>query len=352
MKKSLLLLSFSAFFMQCRSTKIIDKASIKEQNCITCFDAKLEKATCETSAIVFDGEKILIANDKDMPDGRTSVFVIKDKIISADTSKVAYLKSPVFKSAKKYEDFAITPNQQLVFLSTGFDRVKENSTDFDAYNSILYWERGKEESPKILSSEPNATTSVALRKQIAQVLANEKFPNGMPYYKIEGFAATNENLYLGVREIGESFKTPQYVAKIIEVPYKFENGLVTLTGAMKVICDFNTNAQPAVKANLGLSSLEYDRFNKKFIMLTSYENGDKLGAYIWTASLKELKNSEFHLVKTTDNQPLFIETKAEDVAVVDKKTLFLINDDDRVKTSVGKQTRQLNQAFYQIIELF
>lgn len=354
MKKSITLLFIAFAFVQCRTAKLTStsiSATVTDENCIACFDAKLEKATCETSAIVFDGKKILIANDKDMPDGHTSVFYYEGKTLSADTTQRHYLKSEVFKWAKKYEDFAITPDKKLVFLSTGFDRVKDNSTEMDAYNTILYWQNGDEENPKVLSSTDGAKNSVELRSQIAKVLANDDFKDGMPYYKIEGLAATNEHLYFGVREIGKSFKTPQYVAKVIEVPYVFENGKVKLTGEMKLICDFNTNAQPAVKANLGLSSIEYDSFNKRFVILTSYENGDKLGAYIWTATPNELRNSQLHVVKDANNQPLFIETKAEDVAVIDKNTLYLINDDDRVKTKVAGKTRELNQAAYQVLKL-
>jgi len=167
-KKSLLICSISALlFVQCRTSKIVEVAEIKEQNCISCFQPELvnSKATCETSAIVFDGTKILIANDKDMPDGRTSVFAILSNTITTDTSKIVYLKNPIFKAAKKYEDFAITPNQGLIFLSTGFDRVKDNSAEWDGFNTILYWEKGQDESPKVLSEDGKATSSVGLRKQ-------------------------------------------------------------------------------------------------------------------------------------------------------------------------------------------
>ena len=353
-KKSLLICSISAFlFVQCRTSKVVEVAEIKEQNCISCFQPELvnSKATCETSAIVFDGTKILIANDKDMPDGRTSVFAILSNTITTDTSKIVYLKNPIFKAAKKYEDFAITPNQSLIFLSTGFDRVKDNSAEWDGFNTILYWEKGQDESPKVLSEDGKATSSVALRKKISKVLANEKFPEGVPYFKIEGFAATNTHLYLGVREIGESFQNPIYVVKVIEVPYTFKSGVVSLSGAMKVVADFQPDKQVVGDVKLGLSSIEYDRFNKRFVILTSYETPENVGAYLWTASLNDLRSNKISIVKTSNGEPLKLNTKAEDVTIVDKSTVYIINDDDRLKTKVNGQTRQLNQAFYQVISL-
>jgi hypothetical protein len=185
----------------------------------------------------------------------------------------------------------------LIFLSTGFDRVKDNSPEWDGFNTILYWEKGQDESPKVLSEDGKATSSVALRKQISKVLANEKFPEGVPYFKIEGFAATNTHLYLGVREIGESFQNPIYVVKVIEVPYTFKSGVVSLSGAMKVIADFQPDKQVVGDVKLGLSSIEYDRFNKRFVILTSYETPENVGAYLWTASLNDLRSNKISIVK-------------------------------------------------------
>jgi hypothetical protein len=354
MKKSALLVSISVLLFQCRTHKIAQTAAIQEMGCISCFKEGLGdgKATCEASAIVFDGNKIIIANDKDMPDGRTSVFTISGKGISTDTSKIAYLKNPIFKTAKKYEDFAITPSGKLVFLTTAFDRVKENSSDWDGYNTILYWPNGAEENPKVLSTEENATTSIALRSKIAQVLANDEFKNGMPYFKIEGLAATNNYLYLGVREAGASFKTFQYITKIIEVPYSFENNTVKLTGDFKLISDFKLSSLDAsLPVNMSLSSIEYDKFNKRFMILSSFEDGEKLGAYLWTASLADLKNNQLHLVKDSAGQPFKLANKAEDLAIINKKQVYIINDDDRVKTKVGSQTRQGNQAAFHILKI-
>ena len=350
MKKIIFFVCLAPFLMQCRSAKITPNsvASVQEQGCITCFAEGLGggKTTCEASAIVYDGSKLLIANDKDMPDGRTSVFYYKGNKLSGDTTGRIYLQNPIFKQGKKYEDFALAPNG-LVFLTTAFDRKKDNSTEWDAYNTILYWQKGSEEQPRVLSYETGAQTSILLRDKIAKVLADEEFKEKMPYFKIEGIAATNTHLYLGVRETGKSFQNPTYLVKIIEVPYSVVNNEVKL-GEMAVICDFKPQID---KLPLGLSSIEYDPTNHVFIIITSYESGENFGAYLWIASLEDLKSSRIRPLKNSDNTQLFIKSKVEDIAIVGKNTYYLIHDDDRVKTTIGNKTRQLNQAIYTVVHI-
>ena len=51
--------------------------------------------------------------------------------------------------------------------------------------------------------------SLELRAQIAKALP------GDPFFKIEGIAATSDQLLLGVREVGKDFKTASYTVKIL-----------------------------------------------------------------------------------------------------------------------------------------
>ncbi|MFS9669469.1 hypothetical protein, partial [Klebsiella pneumoniae] len=84
-----------------------------------------------------------------------------------------------------------------------------------------------------------------------------------------------------------------------EVPYTFKDGVVALSGAMKVIADFQPDKQIVGDVKLGLSSIEYDRFNKRFVILTSYETPENVGAYLWTAPLNDLRSNKISIVKST-----------------------------------------------------
>ena len=97
--------------------------------------------------------------------------------------------------------FALTPDGRYIFLSTGFDRVKPGSTDWDSYNTILYWKRGDEVHPKVLSVNGTDSTSVSFRQKISKALISPEFPEGAPYFKIEGLAVTNNTMYWGVHKM-------------------------------------------------------------------------------------------------------------------------------------------------------
>ncbi len=367
MKKIVFLVFIPALlFTQCKTSRPAatataaaggtSQATITKEGFFDCFESGLTAAGqpvwCEASAVLYDGNKVFLANDKDMPDQRTSVFYWTAKRGFPDTSKPAtYLMNPVFKSGTKFEDFACTPDNRIIFLSTGFDRVKPGSTDWNKYNTIFYWQNGNENDPRVLSASHTDSTSVFLRDKISKVLTSPAFPQGMPYFKIEGLAATEDKLYFGIREEGKKFDDFAYKTKIVTVGFHISNGAIELGDDYKVLTDFNVAlAQPGITEHIGISSIEYDRFNNRFIILTSYENGEKLGAYLWTATLSELEKNQLSPVKDASGKILSFNHKGEDIAIISKSKLLIIYDDDRVKTTVGGQTRQPNQAAYSVVE--
>ena len=363
MKKIFVVIFISVLFTQCKTTRPAAKASatgelraaITKEGFFDCFESGLsangQPVWCEASAILYDGSKLFLANDKDMPDQRSSVFYWAVKKGFADTGKIAaYLNNPVLKYAKKFEDFACTPDNRIVFLSTAFDRIKPGS-DWNGYNTIFYWQVGNEKDPRVLSVNHTDSTSVFLRDKISILLTTPSFPQGMPYFKIEGLAATNDRLYFGIREEGRKFDDFTYKVKIASVGYHVTNGAIELGEDYKVITDFDAAAaQPTLQHPMGISSIEYDRFNDRFVILTSYESGDKLGSCLWTASLKDLESNRLQVVKDAAGNPLIFSHKGEDIAVISQSRLIIIHDDDRVKTSVNGQVRQPNQAAYSVVE--
>ncbi|TKK67136.1 hypothetical protein FC093_14710 [Ilyomonas limi] len=347
-------------FCQCKTARpkvslpLSPTASIVGEGFINCFEKDLsvegKPLWCEASAIVYDGSKLLFANDKDMPDKRTSLFYLPLQNGFIDTLQApVYSENPVIKYAKKYEDFAITPDGNYIFLSTGFDRVKEGSTDWDSYNTILYWRTSDETHPKVLSINGTDSTSVSLRQKISKALTSAGFPDGAPYFKIEGLAVTSNTMYWGVREEGRKYDDFAYKIKILTSPYTIRNGVVEV-GEISLLTDFAISAINPSNETIAISSIEYDRFNKRFLILTSYENGDQLGGYLWTATLDELKQHRMHLVRDVQGKAIDFHHKCEDVAPISKNRVIIIEDDDRVVTKMGNAVRQPNQAGYSIVE--
>jgi len=347
-------------FYQCKTSKTSTSphpsptASIIQEGFINCFEKDLsaegKPVWCEASAIVYDGSKLLFANDKDMPDKRASLFYLPLQNGFIDSMQTpTYSENALIKNAKKYEDFALTPDGNYVFLSTGFDRVKEGSTDWDSYNTMLYWKAGNEEHPKVLSVNGTDSTSVSYRQKISQALTSSDFPNGAPYFKIEGLAVTSNTMYWGVREEGKKYDDFKYKIKILAAPYTISNGKVEV-GDISLLTDFNIPAINPSNETIAISSIEYDRFNNRFLILTSYENGDTLGGFLWTATLDELKQHRMNLVKDMQGRAIDFYHKCEDVAPISKNRVIVIDDDDRVVTKIGNEVRQPNQAGYSIVE--
>lgn len=362
MKLLPVILVFAALlFTQCRSTRNstgggnFAEATIVKEGFIDCFEKDLkgngQPVWCEASAVLYDGKKVWIASDKDMPDVRSSVFYLAVQNNAIDTTQPpGYLTYNVLKNATKYEDFAQTPDGKYVFLTTGFDRTKPNSHDWDKFNVLLCWPGHSEGKYQVISTNGTDSTSVSLRPKIAQALTSATFPQGAPYFKVEGLAVTKKKLYWGIREEGKQFDTFSYKIKILTVPYHINRGNVQLTGSFEVLADINIDSIKPGPETIAISSIEYDTYNKRFLILTSYEIGGKLGGYLWTATEKELKHNRMNLVKDAGGNPLHFHNKSEDVTIINKKRVLIIHDDDREMLNVNGKTRQPYQAAYSIVD--
>ncbi|MBD2701902.1 hypothetical protein IC229_14735 [Spirosoma sp. BT702] len=337
-------------------------ASITEEGFLTCFAPGTalnnQPVWCEASAVLFDGKNLLIANDKDMPSGQSPVLMTSVAKLADSTQLPVTVAPSAFSASRKYEDFTQTPDRRFVLITTAFDRTKPGSHDWDNYNTILYWKTGDEQHPNVLAPDETSRTSIAYRQRIAQVLANNEFPGAMPYFKIEGLAATDRQLLFGIREEGKSYESFTYRAKIISVSYWTEKRgdveRIRLKDDWRIINDFDiARADPTLPKPLALSSLEYDGQRKCFWMLTSQEANGQLDAYLWSITPEDLyANRPFTLIRNEQGQPVHTPGhKAEDVTPLDQNRLLLISDDDRVRTTIKGQIRQPNQAAYTILNI-
>ncbi len=333
---------------------------ITEEHFIDCFADGLQadgrEVWCEASAVFYDGAHLYFANDKDMPGVDASVFYIPYDGKKIYPDKPVYFSQPALKSSHKYEDFALTPDRKHVFLTTGFDRIKSDSHEWDGYNSLLYWSSDKlpnSFSPKNTKLAQNENFSLTLRKALSKALRSSQFPEGMPYFKVEGLAATDTKLYFGIREEGKKFDDFAYKVKLVSVPYRFALDSLILSEDFQVISDINiATMHPGLPPNLALSSIEYDRARKVFWLLTSSEGENQANsAYLWWATEADLKANKMNIVNDRLTKlPLTFTNKAEDLALVAKNRLFIIHDDDRSKPKVGGVIRKPHQAAYSIVE--
>ncbi len=363
-----LFVAFSALILAgtgCKTTKSTGAGALSvtltEEGLLTCFPAstllRQQPVWCEASAVVFDGTRVLLANDKDMPDNLSPVFSKLPGTLPDSTQPPTYLTAPAYKLARKYEDFAQTPDRKFTFLTTAFDRVKADSPDWDGYNTLLYWRTGDEQNPIILTPDDSSRTSIAYRTNLARALADDEFPGEVPYFKVEGLAATNRLLLFGIREMGRAYNDFKPVNKIITVSYRIvqtpAGERIRLADDWRVVANFNApNTAPDLPKPLSLSSLEYDPVRNRFWLLTSLETPDRLDAYLWHISADDLlADKPFTLVRDGQGQPLHFSHKAEDLTFLDRNQLLIIHDDDRFQLPVGGQIRQPNQAPYSIVTI-
>ena len=337
------------------------RATISEESFAIGFSDTLKSAGkpfwFEASAILFDGKSLLVAHDKPMPDGRSSVGRWPG-LHDAALQPPAYFTGDVFKKGIKYEEMTQSPDKKWTFLTIAFDRVKEGSADWDGYNMLLCWPSGKPADVAVLGNNGKGT-SVALRDKISSALAlnDLNYFGVVRYFKIEGLAATVDRLIVGVREAGNSYQDFKYVTRLLSIPYEVigqgANQHVELIGGFDVLATVNVAAQvpDQLPPNLALSSIKFDRGRGIFWIMTTFETPDAVGSYLWTATEAELKVGRMNLVRTPNDEPLRLTHKAEDMTFLSPKSLLIIHDDDRLPTQINGTIRKPNQAAYTVLAI-
>ncbi|MBO0936839.1 hypothetical protein J2I47_09815 [Fibrella sp. HMF5335] len=336
-------------------------AEVVLEGWIDCFAPTLAegKTWCEASAILAQNGQLYLANDKDMPAPQSAVFRFNGLPTDQDAWRRAqpvYSEQSLLRSAHKFEEFAASPDQKWVFLTTAFDRIKPGSAEFNGYNMLFAWPTGQENSPQLLGTNGNSGVSLTLRSQLQKALGNPA------YFKVEGLAATNDRLWFGVREQGDTYEKFNYRITILSAPYHAEsvsgtgpipNQKQLMLGPVTFMRDFNVaDVDTTLSKPLAISSIEFDPKRHCFWILTSYEQGDKLGAYLWVITEKAmLDKGDLQLVRNANGKPIQFTHKAEDMTFTDTNTLLVIHDDDRVRTRIGTQERQPNQAAYSVVHI-
>lgn len=338
---------------------------------ITEYKGKVQNFSCESSAVIYDGKNIIIANDKQVPvvqivSGKKipvpeklghvfTMFLERDKISPKPQS---YINQRLFKYASKYESMAITPDGKYTFAATAFDRTSSGSTELDQFNLLLCWKTGLAETVKILGAGEGRMASIKIIQGLKKGLKSSRYPDGPSYFKVEGLAvvpsAAGNKILFGIRELGESSEKFEYVFRVVSADIEMKSGFPEIGTEFRVVYDFNTSGLKGIKYTLGLSSLEYDKFNNRLYMLTSYEFGDKIGGYLWSIKLEDFYSGKKPSI-VADKNGYGIEFchKPEGLAVIDNRRVLIIYDDDRnfgrKNSSCG--TRKANESFYSMMEI-
>ncbi|MFK7950719.1 MAG: hypothetical protein AB8G11_24245 [Saprospiraceae bacterium] len=354
------------------------QGKIVEEGTIDCFPIETlnedkEILNCELSAAVYYNEKMITATDKVTP--VSPVFTLPyTEENGFEPEKVNYMERTEFNNVRKIEDFSISPDQKFVIGVTGFNRLRSTKPEWNAYNSIVYWSTKKEAKIKIAhpsitkvekdGRSRNLISSVELRDKFAAAFKADNL--AVPsYYKIEGAAIVSGNKILfGIREMGKTYQDFDYKILIISADYIYVKSILELSN-FRIAYEFDASNVEGIKQPIGLSSIEYDRFNNRIYLLTSYETNkegeniaEKLGAYLWVLPMEDFKTKKApQLVMRKKNKPLHLAHKSEAVTVINKNIVFIANDDDRV-TGIEKITdkenqfyRKTNQGSYYIIKI-
>ena len=303
-------------------------AEITYRGVFDCFDASLE-TSCETSAIISANGQLYTASDRPIP-GTSSVMTIN---LDGDViTRSGYVENPTIVRLEKAEDFAVNPKGNRVFLASGFDRVGTDSSK-DAFNTLLTWKVGKEDKALVIEPTGEPATSVSLRSPIQQVLSNEAFPDGPPYFKIEGMASLpGKRLLFGVREIGQDYSHFNYALQILSTKWKKSDP--PHLKKIKRIYEYDPQTNPQIDRPVGLSSLAWDSAHEQLLILTSFELEETdagLGGYLWTITLDDLaQQNPPTLVTKANGEPRMFAHKAEGITILPDGRLLVIHDDDRV----------------------
>lgn len=329
----------------CARPHAVSTAQIVQEGLIDCFDPatqqqEAEIICCEASAVATVGQDLIIASDRLIPQAGASSFLtlsFQSSLEEKNFSVQNYLTATPFHAVRKVEAMTTTPDRQFVLATTACDRPETN------YNQLLYWSAADPGEVRALSQD--------LRPVMQQALVSPTYPDGPPYFKVEGLAAIPEGRLLwGVRAVGADYRHPDFVAIVLETAYSIGAKGLEITTPFKKVYEFKPGEVIAGYNTLALSSIEYDDQREQLYFLTSYEEveqGKGQGAFLWTVSLTDFRAQKTPaLVKLASGAPLHFNHKAEGMALIGPDQLFVIHDDDRALLN-----RQAHQAPYSLVKL-
>lgn len=171
--------------------------------------------------------------------------------------------------------------------------------------------------------------------------------------KVEALALSPEEeyLFIGVRAIGESYKSSSY--KVIILKYTLND----LNKKPEILV--NVDLQDYLQRSEGISSLEFSHELNKFLLLTSFEDNtepilkDQVGGHLWIVP-RELSRLNSLVQWKTFKRIAFIH-KPEGVEALSARKAIVVFDDDDDRKSIegvgGKFRLASNEAVFSVVDL-
>lgn len=256
-------------------------------------DAKGKPAHFESSAVTLAGDRVLIASDKPVPRADVSnvIQVPLGDLLNTNRSlvprsRVKQVSGTALSRVAKLESMTRLSGGYCLAM-TAFDR------DEDAFNTVVVWPESDPSSARIVNptTRNGVTSSSSLREPIRRALATARWPEGPPYFKIEGMTVIHSfrdeaRLILGVREYGKSYRAGEfsYAVRLLEGTIKQESdGSVTVGDTFKPLLSISPSQlrRQGIKRTVAVSSLESDDLGNLWGLLSYEENdGADMGAYL------------------------------------------------------------------------
>ena len=315
-----------------------------------------EPINFEASAIINLGDRLLIANDKKVkqPNASAILSVPNPKKLAPFINGKYEMDTPLM-GASKIEAMAKSPNFDLFFATTAFDRIQSEPV-WDNYNMLFYWEGNQFDKARLLFKTDNDGTisSKNLREALHRVLRSRKYPNGVSYFKVEGLAVLPDNsLIMGVREFGPSYQDFDYTCTLVATKFIKTRDGMTIDPDWRKILEFDPSRHPEIKKSFGLSSLEYHAESNSLVALTTFEEeGQPHETLVWFIPVQKRITPSSKPILVTDQagKPLRLPYKGEGCTFLDKQNLLIVFDEDRNLSTAnvdGKMVqRKPHQAFY------
>lgn len=334
-------------------------AEITNDGYFECFEDSLMKKngkpyTCEPSTVVFCNNNLFIANDKPFPHDFSSFFSFNFSDTTNLNDYTNYTDS-LFFLVNKYEASSVTPDAQFMLFSSSYSYPASDPKNGDTYNTTIFVNPNDFSNSGVLHFKGNSgISSKDVKRGIKNALKCDSFPNGPDYLKLEGLAILpNNKIIFGIREFGNAYNDFQYTITFLQADYIQTNTSFVLTSDIIKIYEFTPSDTLGLELPLGLSSVEYNVFDSTIYFVSSHEIGtstDSICSYIWHLSLNDLNNNlPAKIIKGTDNKPLKLVHKIEGLTILNKNSLILIADDDRI-TGINENapsfTRKLNQSYW------
>ena len=334
------------------------RANIQESGLVACvqpgaLDAKGKVLTCETSAVTVIGDRVLIANDKQVAPPAAQVFSLPLESLHGEVA-FETIRPELHEwvtQVRKIEDITRSEAHDLTLITTAFDRTPETGgPDGARFNNLLaIWGQAVEHADVMAHQSVDIVSSIALRERFLRALATSEFPVGPPYFKIEGLAVIPpNNLLFGIRETGPDFEHPRYGMTVLHGRFsEDEHGAIVLSERFQRL---DLKLPEGAASNLGLSAMAYDHKRKGTWIAGSIEGaeGEPMRSQLFFLPDKRWREGRLDSVLAHRGALQFdLPYKLEGITMLDDHTILGVCDEDRTLSEVVIDNKALRRDLHQ-----